>query len=108
MLLQVLIATSGLLPGRPLTAWRGAAVRTPSVRMQFAQPPDMSDEAKYPRDPDGNILISWASLDDTSRQMLDMALGERNKERILEGQPKYEDVQAMVDAYVELRATRRA
>lgn len=30
-----------------------------------------------------------------------MALIDRNKMRILEGQPKYEDVEAMIDAYVE-------
>lgn len=30
-----------------------------------------------------------------------MALVDRNKQRILEGQPKYEDLEAMIDAYVD-------
>ena len=97
MLLQVLLTTScaGFLPAiRPSLPTRS------TIRMQFAQPPDLSDETVYPRDPDGNILISWASLDNTAQQMIEMALADRNKERILAGEPKYESVQAMVDAYV--------
>ena len=65
------------------------------VRMQFAQPPDLSDETVFPKGPNGETLITYASLDSTGAQMIEMALTQRNKERILAGEPKYENVQAM-------------
>ncbi len=50
--------------------------------------------------PKGETLVTYASLDDTGREMIEMALVQRNKERMLAGEPKYESVEAMVDAYV--------
>ena len=103
MLLPSLLLASGgaaalLLPaGAPLVR-PGAAVR---VRMQFASPPDLNDPLKFPKGPDGETLITYASLDSTGVAMIEMALASRNKERILSGEPKYESVQAMIDAYIE-------
>ena len=56
--------------------------------MQFAQPPDLSDPEIFPKGPNGETLVTYASLDDTGRDMINMALEQRNKERILSGEPK--------------------
>lgn len=82
-----------------------AATRA-SVRLQFAQPPDLSDEEIFPKGPDGKTLITFASLDKTGQEMIEMALATRNKERILAGEPKYESVEGMVDAYVEFEGEK--
>ena len=85
---------------RPLHAARA------SIRLQFAQPPDLSDETLFPRGPDGKVLITWASLDKTGKEMIEMALETRNRERILSGEPKYENIDAMIDAYVEFEGEK--
>ena len=69
--------------------------------MQFASPPNRDDETLFPRDPEGNILITFASLDETAKFSIETAFADRNRERILEGQPKYESIEGMIDAYVE-------
>ena len=68
--------------------------------MQFATPPDRTDEEIFPKDKDGKTLITWASLDQTGKDMINMALAQRNKERVLAGESKYEDVDAMIDQVV--------
>ena len=37
-----------------------------------------------------------------------MALAQRNKERVLAGESKYEDVDAMIDAYVEFEGEQKS
>ena len=64
--LLALVATcdAALLPTvaslRPMT--RGML-----VRMQFAQPPDLSDENVFPNGPDGQTLVTYASLGTCAR-----------------------------------------
>ena len=41
-------------------------------------------------------LLTLTTLPESTRELINMALDIRNKERILEGQPKYESVEAMV------------
>ena len=56
----LLISTSGLLPSVHRPSLLPATARLPAVthaRMQFAQPPDTSDETIYPRGPDGEVLM---------------------------------------------------
>jgi len=60
-----------------------------------------TDDEVFPIGPDGDVLITFDSLDKTGREMIDMALTARNKERILSGLPKYEGLDAMIEAYVE-------
>ena len=52
------------------------------------------------------MLITQASLDKTGKEMIEMALETRNRERILAGEPKYESVDAMIDAYVEFEGEK--
>jgi hypothetical protein len=80
---------------------RSVPARSVALRMQLAQPPDRTDPEVFPKGPDGKTLITLASLDDSGMAMIDMALAQRNKERILSGEPKYENVDAMIDSYVE-------
>lgn len=96
-LLLALPLASGLLLAPPALRRPGRA----SVSMQFPSPPDLSDEKMFPKGPDGKVLITRLSLDKTGLEMIDMALQQRNKVRVMEGKPKYEDVDAMIDAYVE-------
>jgi hypothetical protein len=79
-----------------------------SPMMQFATPPDRTDEEIFPKDKDGKTLITWASLDQTGKDMINMALAQRNKERVLAGESKYEDVDAMIDAYVEFEGEQKS
>ena len=46
----------------------------PLVRMQFATPPDLNDPLKFPKGPDGETLITYASLDSTGVAMIEMAV----------------------------------
>ena len=79
-----------------------------SPMMQFATPPDRTDEEIFPKDKDGKTLITWASLDQTGKDMINMALAQRNKERVLAGESWYEDADAMIDAYVEFEGEQKA
>ena len=99
----------------PCHAFQPAHVRRPalmashSVRSQLpcmqinqdGKIVDLSDEKIYPKGPDGNVLITYASLDERARFDLEGALEERNRERLLAGQPKYDDINAMIAAYIE-------
>lgn len=85
--------------GRQLT--KPAMLSRSQLSMQFATPPDRNDETLFPRDAEGNVLITFASLDETAKFSIETALADRNRERILAGQPKYESIDAMIDAYVE-------
>ena len=79
------------------------AARRAVAHAQFGfgpTPPDLDDEVKYPRGPDGSVLITFQSLDKTGKEMINMALDDRNKARILAGEPKYESLDAMIDAYM--------
>ena len=78
-----------------------------ALSMQFAQPPDRTDETIFPKDKDGKTLITWASLDKTGQDMINMALSQRNKERVMAGESKYEDVDAMIEAYVEFEGAQK-
>ena len=46
-------------------------------------------------------LVLYSDLDETYKVMVAKSLDERNKERILSGLPVYEDIPAMVRAYME-------
>eukprot|EP00966_Prymnesium_polylepis_P133487 3085435-Prymnesium_polylepis.1 len=50
-------------------------------------------------DEDG--LVTLAGISPEYRAQVETALQDRNRERILEGKPKYESVEAMVEAYKE-------
>jgi len=93
---------------QPMAVRRPALMASKSARsqawMQINQDGkiiDLSDETIYPKGPDGQVLITYASLDERARFDLEGALEERNRERILSGQPKYEDINAMIKAYIE-------
>lgn len=57
----------------------------------------MADEAAA--EPDG--LVARATMSAEYLTMVEGALAQRNKERILAGQPVYEDLQAMINSYIE-------
>ena len=79
----------------PMPMLRGAALRVHAVPvMQFATDSD----AEIETGPDGEVLIALSSLDSDGRKMIDEALELRNRERILAGQTRYDDVDAMVRA----------
>jgi len=88
---------------RPLAVCRQR--RAESARLSEA-PPALDDTEVFPVGPDGQTLVTYASLDKTGREVIEIALAQRNRERLLEGQPKYESVQAMVDAYVEFEGDK--
>lgn len=46
-------------------------------------------------------LVTLASLDINSRDILDFELNERNKERFLEGKSQYDSIEAMIKEYVD-------
>ncbi|KAL1519963.1 hypothetical protein AB1Y20_023449 [Prymnesium parvum] len=46
-------------------------------------------------------LLSLAEISETLRETCEYALRKRNAERKLAGQPEYESLEAMVDAYME-------
>lgn len=46
-------------------------------------------------------LVTWRSLDDNTKELINFSLAQRNRERVLAGEPKYADVTAMVNAYAE-------
>ena len=77
-----------------------------AIAMQFPTPPNLDDETIYPKDADGKVLITFASVDKTGKEMIGMALDQRNRERILAGQPKYESIDAMIDAYMEFEGAK--
>jgi len=85
--------------------WAAGALLSP-LPLRVQRNPRMdatpkTNEEAFPIGPDGDVLITFESLDKTGREMIEMALTARNKERILSGLPKYESVDAMVEAYVE-------
>lgn len=80
------------------------ALRMPHISMQINQDGkaiDLNDETVFPKNAEGKVLITLASLDERALFDLEGALAERNRERILEGKPKYENIQEMIDAYIE-------
>jgi hypothetical protein len=93
-MLATLLATSALLLRAP-PAMRPMP-RTPTIHLMV----DTDDSTVFPKGPDGQTLITLASLDGTAIASLEMALAERNKVRTLEGKEKYADINAMIDAYM--------
>ena len=72
----------------------------PHISMQINQDGkaiDLNDETVFPKNAEGKVLITLASLDERALFDLEGALAERNRERILEGKPKYENIQEMKD-----------
>lgn len=69
--------------------------------MQLPTPPRRDDPEVFPVGPNGETLITLASLDESAIASLEMALAERNKVRVLEGKEKYADIDAMIDAYMD-------
>lgn len=84
-----------------------ALVRRPHIVAQLVTPPDFSDEEVFPKGPNGETLITYKSLDKTGAEMINSALVQRNKERMLAGEPKYEDLDAMIDAYMEFEGKEK-
>ena len=86
------------------------ALRMPHISMQINQDGkaiDLNDETVFPKNAEGKVLITLASLDERALFDLEGALAERNRERILEGKPKYENIQEMIDAYIEFEGPSR-
>ena len=91
-----------------------AAVRLPAattLRPQLSRTPlvrcTASDgEAAASQLPEEG-LVTYASLDEDYKTLIDGALMNRNKVRIMEGKPKYNDVAAMVDAYYEFEGAEK-
>mmetsp|Transcript_44832 Transcript_44832/g.144302 ORF Transcript_44832/g.144302 Transcript_44832/m.144302 type:complete len:164 (-) Transcript_44832:248-739(-) len=55
---------------------------------------------------DDRVLVTIESLSSDYRLQMEAALEERNKERILTGQPRYEDIEDMVTKYQEFEGEK--
>jgi len=51
--------------------------------------------------------VSFRSLSADSKEMVELGLSQRNKMRILSGQPTYASVDAMIDAYMDFEARQK-
>jgi hypothetical protein len=71
------------------------ATNAPSSAVMGARTPLRARHLLMQSD-DEKELLTLATLPESTRELIDMALEIRNKERILEGQPKYESVEGMV------------
>jgi len=85
--LQMSTCTSHLLSPRPLLP---RPLRHSIIRLDGSA---ASDSEKG--------LVTLASLDINSRDILDFELNERNKERFLEGKSQYDSIEAMIKEYVD-------
>ena len=107
LLALVLPCTRSLLPSarplRPVPLRRAACVRCvdswydSGVRLDGAP---ATAAAPAAADADEG-LISYDTLSDDFKAVIDLQLAERNKERILSGQPKYESIADFAAAYME-------
>ena len=46
-------------------------------------------------------LVTWAEVNDDFKELCLVALKRLDKNRVMSGKPKYENVDGMIDAYVE-------
>ena len=106
-LLALVLPCDSLLPSarplRPVPLRRAACVRCvdswydSGVRLDGAP---AAAAAPAAADADEG-LISYDTLSDDFKAVIDLQLAERNKERILSGQPKYESIADFAAAYME-------
>ena len=113
LLALVLPCTRSLLPSaRPLRpvplrraacvrcvdSWYDSGVRLDGAPAAAATPAAAAAPAAADAD---EGLISYDTLSDDFKAVIDLQLAERNKERILSGQPKYESIADFAAAYME-------
>ena len=113
LLALVLPCTRSLLPSarplRPVPLCRAACVRCvdswydSGVRLDGAP---AAAAAPAAADADEG-LISYDTLSDDFKAVIDLQLAERNKERILSGQPKYESIADFAAAYMEYEGNEK-
>ena len=84
-------AVSLLRAPSPLLRARPAARRLSALRLDESAAATGEDEKK---------LVTMASLQGESLDLLKYTLTQRNKERILEGKEQYENIEAMIEEYM--------
>ncbi len=89
----LLAATAGTASGLRLAPSVGV------IRPRLA--PMMMSDGAAEEEAGPKALVSLATLNPTYRTMVQGAFEQRNKERLLSGQEKYENIEAMVQAYIE-------
>ena len=102
--LASLLAASTALQLRPTCAAR-AAVARPALRRARAPLAEESVASDASTSRDDLILFDTLSKD--YQTVVLAALEQRNKMRILSGMPRYESIQAMVDAYMEFEGAEK-
>mmetsp|Transcript_31468 Transcript_31468/g.82204 ORF Transcript_31468/g.82204 Transcript_31468/m.82204 type:complete len:181 (+) Transcript_31468:66-608(+) len=105
LLLLLQTAQSLLRTPSPSLAPRAAIGRSARVRAARLQLIGGGDEA--PENAEGKKLITIASLQGESIDVLKYELDQRNKERFLEGKEQYASIEAMVDEYVEFEGEEK-
>lgn len=61
----------------------------------------MCDGASSDKQMSSDVLVTYAEVTDDFKELMVAALGRLDKNRLLQGKPKYETVEGMIDAYVE-------
>tara|TARA_B110001452_G_scaffold61853_1_gene48592 strand:- start:210 stop:728 length:519 start_codon:yes stop_codon:yes gene_type:complete len=108
MLLALVTAVSSLTPAprAALTPLRAPLVSRrplPVASEAEATPSDAASAAAAPVDKElSGSTIRYDGLSEDMQQLVEEALVRRDRTRLIEGKPKYNSVQGMVDAYVEL------
>ena len=59
------------------------------------------------KDTDGRVLVTLSTMSASYRAQVETALEQRNRERILAGQPVYKNVEDMVASYQEYEANEK-
>ena len=83
---------------RCVDSWYDSGVRLDGAPAAAAAPAAVAAPAAADAD---EGLISYDTLSDDFKAVIDLQLAERNKERILSGQPKYESIADFAAAYME-------
>ena len=91
----------------------GALTVTAAVRLPVAARPRHARTSHIrccttATDEDAASFITYDSLDGDFKTMVDGALSERNKVRVMEGKPRYADVPAMIQAYYEYEGQEKS
>lgn len=108
MLLALVTAVSSLTPApraalMPLRAPLVSRRPLPVASEAEATPSDAASAAAAPVDKElSGSTIRYDGLSEDMQQLVEEALVRRDRTRLIEGKPKYNSVQGMVDAYVEL------
>lgn len=92
---------------------RPCAGRTAAARPVLAQPPRIllaeegSELPSLPTPFADDSLIQFSTLSEDYQKVVLAALEQRNKERILSGNPVYPSIEGMVESYMEFEGTEK-